>query len=301
MSRLRSILFCPLADRDNPSAARRATTLAAKHGAAMTMLGVVPEPARLSSLIHGRDHDRRLVEEARRSMEHKLSRCGIDGSKGKIMVGDPALTIIQEVLTSGHDLVVVSADDDHDHATIRRLLRKCPCPVWVIRPTRAKINRVLAAVNADPAEYDLNRRILELATDMNHVYGGELHVVHSWELYGEATMRGSSFVRTEPDELDAMLREEEAGHRAALDELLADPAAQGAAWTVHLVKGPAPSVVPDLVRRRRINLLVMGTVARTGISGLVMGNTAERILDEVRCSVVTVKPPGFVSPIGVPD
>lgn len=45
----------------------------------------------------------------------------------------------------------------------------------------------------------------------------------------------------------------------------------------------------------------MGSVARTGISGLIMGNTAERILGSLPCSVITVKPEGFVSPIGLDD
>ena len=47
----------------------------------------------------------------------------------------------------------------------------------------------------------------------------------------------------------------------------------------------------------RINLLVMGTVARGGVTAMVMGNTAERVLDNVDCSVIAVKPDGFVSPI----
>jgi nucleotide-binding universal stress UspA family protein len=42
---------------------------------------------------------------------------------------------------------------------------------------------------------------------------------------------------------------------------------------------------------------VLGTVARTGLTGLLMGNTTERILGDVTCSVLAVKPPGFVSPI----
>jgi nucleotide-binding universal stress UspA family protein len=41
----------------------------------------------------------------------------------------------------------------------------------------------------------------------------------------------------------------------------------------------------------------MGTVCRTGIPGLIIGNTAERVLDVVDCSVLTVKPEGFVSPV----
>lgn len=54
-------------------------------------------------------------------------------------------------------------------------------------------------------------------------------------------------------------------------------------------------------RSHRINLLVVGTVACDGVSGLIIGNTAEAVLDDVRCSVLTVKPRGFVSPIRLAD
>ncbi len=47
----------------------------------------------------------------------------------------------------------------------------------------------------------------------------------------------------------------------------------------------------------RIDLLVLGTIGRSGIAGLLMGNTAERILNKVECSVLAVKPEGFVSSI----
>ena len=45
----------------------------------------------------------------------------------------------------------------------------------------------------------------------------------------------------------------------------------------------------------------MGTVARTGIPGLLIGNTAETILQRVDCSVLAVKPDGFVSPVGLDE
>jgi nucleotide-binding universal stress UspA family protein len=47
----------------------------------------------------------------------------------------------------------------------------------------------------------------------------------------------------------------------------------------------------------RIDVVVMGTVARTGVAGLVMGNTAERVLQRLYRSVLTVKPPGFDCPV----
>jgi nucleotide-binding universal stress UspA family protein len=93
--------------------------------------------------------------------------------------------------------------------------------------------------------------------------------------------------------------ETEAASQFALDELLASGPFVDAPWQKYLRHGPAEQVVPELVNEYQIDLLVMGTVARSGFNGVLIGNTAERVLDEVRCSVLAVKPPEFVSPIHV--
>jgi nucleotide-binding universal stress UspA family protein len=41
----------------------------------------------------------------------------------------------------------------------------------------------------------------------------------------------------------------------------------------------------------------IGTVGRSGVKGMLLGNTAEKVLDTCDCSMLTVKPDGFVSPI----
>ncbi len=66
---------------------------------------------------------------------------------------------------------------------------------------------------------------------------------------------------------------------------------------VHLVKGFARDVVPALVKKYQIDLVMMGTVGRTGIPGFLMGNTAETILNRIDCSVLAIKPGGFVTPV----
>ncbi len=58
---------------------------------------------------------------------------------------------------------------------------------------------------------------------------------------------------------------------------------------------------PELVRREGIDLLVMGTVCRTGVAGFFIGNTAETVLAQVDCSVLSVKPEGFLSPVTLAD
>ena len=66
---------------------------------------------------------------------------------------------------------------------------------------------------------------------------------------------------------------------------------------VHLLKGEPDEVIPTFAKENDVDLIVMGTVARSGLSGMITGNTAERILNEVNCSVLAVKPDTFVSPI----
>ncbi|MCK7506615.1 MAG: universal stress protein [Desulfobacterales bacterium] len=56
-------------------------------------------------------------------------------------------------------------------------------------------------------------------------------------------------------------------------------------------------MIPALAKRKGIELIVMGTVCRTGIAGFLMGNTAEMVLQQVNCSVLTVKPDGFKTPV----
>lgn len=300
--RFRNILFSPLANRGNAAPARRVAELAARNGSTLTVFGAVPEPSGLQRLLHRDDRLNEIQTAQRDDMAERLassvpSDAAIEIST-KLADGDPGLSIIRQVLRGGHDLVVVTTDDDdEDHASVNRLLRKCPCPVWIIRPTRARTQRVLAAVNPDPDELELNRTILELAASMVELFGGELEVAHAWELYGEATLRSSAFLHTPTEELDALLATEEAAHHARLDELLATTGLDDLPWKVHLRKGPAEHAIPSVVSSQRTNLLVMGTVARTGVSGLLIGNTAETILDNVRCSVVAVKPPGFVCPV----
>ncbi len=53
----------------------------------------------------------------------------------------------------------------------------------------------------------------------------------------------------------------------------------------------------NFVRDNSVDLVVMGTVARSGLTGLLMGNTSEEVLDQINCSVLAVKPYSFKTPI----
>ena len=68
---------------------------------------------------------------------------------------------------------------------------------------------------------------------------------------------------------------------------------------LHIKKGDPNDLIPEFVREYDIELVVMGTVGRTGVPGFFIGNTAEEILSQIDCSVLAIKPPGFESPVTI--
>ena len=107
---------------------------------------------------------------------------------------------------------------------VMHLLRKCPVPVWVMRPSRARKLRILALVDpdsSDPVRDGLNNLVLRLAMSLASREGGELHVGHAWSLEFESTLRLSPYLKLPRAEVDTMVREAEADHREQLEALVA--------------------------------------------------------------------------------
>ena len=64
-----------------------------------------------------------------------------------------------------------------------------------------------------------------------------------------------------------------------------------------LVEELAENAILNYIKAEKIDVLVMATIARSGIAGFLMGNTAERLMPQIECSVIAVKPDDFRSPI----
>lgn len=189
------------------------------------------------------------------------------------------------------------------------LIRKCPCPVWMIKhPEHKRYSRILAAVDRDTKDTQrdsLNRPILEIATSLALAESSELHIVHAWEFPAESYLR-SPRTKYTVAEVDALIEEERTQRKKWMEQLVGKHSAAVGKEAVdfvmpelHLVKGNARQAVPEKARELGVNLIVMGTVARAGIPGFFMGNTAESILNQIDCSVLTIKPPGFESPVSL--
>lgn len=221
----------------------------------------------------------------------------------KVLVGDPAMEIIRDVIDQRRDLVMMTAEGKGGlrqrlfGSISTHLMRKCPVPLLVMKPSRRKrFHQILAAIDPDvegDARDTLNGLILELGLSLSVREDADLHVVHAWTLLGESLLRGRGGMYAA--EVDRVVREEREKRCRAVQSLLQRHSV--AKCQLHLPKGDAAEAIPRLAAKLRIDVLVMGTVCRTGIPGFIIGNTAERVLDVVDCSVLVVKPEGFVSPV----
>ena len=142
----------------------------------------------------------------------------------------------------------------------------------------------------------VNTKIMELATSLAELEDSELHVVHAWQVCDPTGWRGWQ-ERVPKAQVDDWVEQTRAAHQRRFDELLGKFNLKELKHRLHLVEGEAGTVIPQLAGKERIDLIVMGTMARAGLEGYFIGNTAETVLQRVACSVLTVKPDGFVSPV----
>jgi len=134
------------------------------------------------------------------------------------------------------------------------LLRLAPCPVLLVKNIRDwKHRRVLAAVNSqstDEAHIKLNNRIVSFAQRFSDAYGSDAHIVTAYQ---------------------------DRNHVPATENLAV--ACGVSPSYVHVVEGSPADAISRTADNIEADLILIGTVGRAGIRGMVVGNTSERLLD----------------------
>jgi universal stress protein E len=211
MEQFKSILVCiQHVELPQRPALDRACRLARRTGAAVKIVTVeeerssillraLPELAEAGGLIRRERADilRQLVAELRSQ--------GLD-VRASFRKGRPHVEIIREALAGGHDLVIATARGKDGHgltyfgSTVRKLLRYCPVPVWVVPPGPARFRKILAAVDAyspDEEHGVLNGKVIDLALSLAEIDDAQVRVLQAWEFFGASILR-SKLERTAP-------------------------------------------------------------------------------------------------------
>lgn len=301
MQKFRNVLVGIDVDADGQLAAgskpalHQALWLANRHGARLTFAHVIDVPDTVRSILGLQPQSavsarQRTVNQLLATLVGAARQEGIEAN-GRLLYGVDWQAIIALVQQEQHDLVLAGtrgrgmAGRAIFGSTCNRLLRYCPCPVWSVK------NEAVTALRAVMVAHDLSdagAAALRLGAMVAELQQARLHVLHVLELPEDRRFLGSVSAA------DVTTREQTA-HR----ELCAATAALGGNVTarVQVCTGNAHTEILGYLQRHPIDLLCMGTLARSGLRGLLTGNTAENVLPWIDCSLLAVKPPGFVSPV----
>ncbi len=297
MQRFKNILFVNEPGSSKTGTPRAVVELARRNGARITACDVAYELARSFTQL------KQSLERLRRQrLEALFADLDTDGVEIDYVLldGAPFVEVIRQVKRGGHDLVIKNAEPgglsgSSFGANDMHLMRKCPCPLWIARSDQfGKYRSIVAAVDVDPdvpLNEELNELVLDLSTSLARQSGCPVHVAHACWVHNETALRGID--RATENALEALLSE----RRQALTDLLARRDLEGLDLEIHVEHARPAEYLPDLAQRVGADLVVMGTVAHTGIPGFFIGNTAERILSRLTCSALTVKPTGFITPV----
>lgn len=220
-------------------------------------------------------------------------------AQSKLSIGKGWYELTREVIRGAYDLLIAGTRHQGDASrllfgsTATKLIRKCPCPVWITKPGEFHdpMNLLVASDLTDVGE-----QALHLAVSLGQLFGARIHLLHAVESHFEQMMKMTGL----PEEECRRYRDREYERaETALNEQLSrtDYRTVTPGVRTFVIEGPAEEAILQAVREHEIDLVILGTSGRGGLPGMLLGNTAERLLPELPCSLLALKPLGFVSPV----
>lgn len=220
----------------------------------------------------------------------------------EVLAADPLHTaLLERVRNTCAGLVI---KDTHHHSVAQRtfmthtdwtLIRGCPVPLLLVKPTPwSSAPRIGAAL--DPGHMDdkprlLDRCILEEAAMFAQALGGEVHPIHA---YIPAAMIAAAAVAAPPLVIDIPAEALEEERKRKLEELTALASdCRVSEKNIHLETGGVTEVLCRLARDSDIDIMAMGALSRRGLKRLLIGSTAEEVLEHLPCDLLVVKSPNF--------
>ena len=172
------------------------------------------------------------------------------------------------------------------------LIRMCPTALLLVRDQGTVRGKpVIASVNIDDEDtehQELNRIVLAQANALAEVLGAKVHLIYA---YGPAVVMGDGAdpmaYQIAKDKHDAEFKKAKA--LASANNVLAS--------NTKLREGTPETIVTEYGEEISAGIIVLGTVARSGASGLFIGNTAESMLEKTHRDMFVIKLESFVSPV----
>jgi universal stress protein E len=233
---------------------------------------------------------------------------GIDVAT-QVISGDPLHEAVLSWMRNSPADVVIK--DTHHHSFAKRafavntdwhLIRACPVPLLLTKPKPWGTPPVLMAA-VDPGHINdpsasLDQRILDVTDAIAKRIDAQVHAIHAYYPATIATAAVGGMPPLVGVSAEALASEREL-RRSQIKQLTDRYGVAGA--NLHVDAGSAAEYVPRMAAQWHADIVVMGVLARSSLKRLLLGGTAERVLEALPCDVLVVKSPDFAQnlPFGV--
>jgi universal stress protein E len=292
--------FSPYAE----SALKQAVWLARRCGASITLAHVLPdlrgaelyqsEMQILYGEVRSFEQDSQATYARMGQMIHDMNATDVD-VKFEALMGEPFVEVTHAVQRGGHDLVMTGSrglsawEQFFVGSTANRLIRKCPAPVWIAKIEHVGAPKVvLVATDFSAVSFKAVMQAVWVAQQA----GAELHLLHVID-----SKDVPEDVISKIPQGSTLRNEINTNAKERLDKFVSSIGFESDAPHVHLSWGTPWKEIGRLAAHVRADLIVMGTVGRGGVKGVLLGNTAEKVLNSSECSILTIKPDDYRSPI----
>lgn len=172
-----------------------------------------------------------------------------------------------------------------------QLIRKLSFPLWLVKPQEWKENPVIVAAVDPMHKHDKegasDQAIIDAAKILAANCDGKLLLLHTYQRLAEIGAYAKlKFKPTKVpvDEIEAKMRDE---HRRRLNSLAARN--EISTQAIHQLPGRTRDILPTFVRDNGADIVVMGALARTGLKRLIIGSTAEQVMDHLPCDILIAR------------
>lgn len=289
MNQLKQILvawdFSPGAE----AALTQALRLAKWNQSRLTVLHVIAEEA-IEDLALASNQPRASVEATARQtaqaeMEARLAREGIEAS-ARVVIGSPLHELLTAVSTMPADLLVAGARSERRPGAsagtlAAKLMRKAATKVMLVQPGHTgSYRQIVACVDFSETSAEAAKQALRVAAHD----GSQVHCLHVYEPPWHDLQHRMPSLVMEPDFRSRF----ETAMRARLREFAgsvgADPKLAALFGAEHHSHG-----IAEFAHQIKADLIVLGTHGRSHTQYMLLGSTAEGLLRDLECSVLTIR------------
>ena len=165
------------------------------------------------------------------------------------------------------------------------LLRECQAPVLIMAEQHWRHGQdVLACIDLGSQREDkqaLNLKLLNQGRQLADALGGQLHACYVEPV--SPVLRDLGLV----DSRQALHKAKQR-YQPLMDELARSFGMEKDHW--HIKAGQPQRVIPSLAAELKVATVVIGTIGRIGLTGSLLGNTAEQVLNLLKTDVLALKP-----------